>query len=212
MVASHPLPPPCLSVDCMLRWYGFPYLQSPWWLVLRSYPRVSLWPSRPLVLLPSNACVRSSVGGALVCYAEGPEFEPQHWEKQVWWWTPAVPALRQEMEVGGTKLQGRPHSKFKACTGSKRPCLRKEKKCACICPQVHTHRETHVDTDPDSCLEQAMCSLSLHQQAYPGPQTLSTHCVAIPHSPQRLFSLPSGPCGSIIRRPALQTTLSSTAP
>lgn len=121
---------------------------------------------------PAIKCiyVRSSVGGALVCYAEGPEFEPQHWEKQVWWWTPAIPALRKEMEVGGTKLQGHPRSKFKACAGPKRPCLGKEKKWTCVCPQVHTHRETHVDTDPDSCLEQAMCPVSLHQQAYPLPQ------------------------------------------
>lgn len=62
------------------------------------------------------------------------------------------------------------------------PVSGRKRKCAHVCPQVHAHRETHVDTDPDSCLEQATC-LSLHEQAYPllqglgllGPTVLPSH-------------------------------------
>lgn len=62
------------------------------------------------------------------------------------------------------------------------PVSGRKRKCAHVCPQVHAHRETHVDTDPDSCLEQATC-LSLHEQAFPllqglgllGPTVLPSH-------------------------------------
>lgn len=55
----------------------------------------------------------------------------------------AIPALRREMEVGGTKLQHHPHSKFKAGVGYQRPCPRKEKK---MCMHMSTGAHSQGDT------------------------------------------------------------------